>query len=67
VIPYNAAVRAAAGHLQAGGYFLNPVLHPTVPLGRERLRVVLHSFNTPEQVAGLIKKLSELARPSMLP
>jgi 8-amino-7-oxononanoate synthase len=67
VIPDNAAVRTAAGHLQAGGYFLKPVLHPTVPLGRERLRVVLHSFNTPEQVAGLIKKLSELARPSTLP
>jgi len=64
VIPDNAAVRAAAGQLQAGGYYLKPVLHPTVPRGTERLRVVLHSFNTPQQVDGLIKKLSGLARPS---
>jgi 8-amino-7-oxononanoate synthase len=67
VIPDNAAVRAVAGHLQAGGYYLKAVLHPTVPLGKERLRVVLHGFNTPQQVAGLIKKLSELAPLSTLP
>ncbi len=31
-----------------------PILYPTVPLGAERLRITLHSFNTVEETMMLI-------------
>lgn len=45
VIPGNEAVRQVAHSLQERGLDIRPILYPTVPRGRERLRVVLHSFN----------------------
>lgn len=60
VIPDNQAVRSVADELQRSGYYVKPILHPTVPLGQERLRLVLHSFNTPGEVEGLIAKLNTL-------
>jgi 8-amino-7-oxononanoate synthase len=46
-----------AARLQAGGLQVNAILHPTVPLGLERLRVCLHSFNTSEEVDKLFALL----------
>ncbi len=46
-----------ATRLQQSGLLVNPIFHPTVPLGMERLRICLHSFNTKEQVDLLIKHL----------
>lgn len=54
-IPGNAAVRAAADRLQAAGLDVRPILSPTVPPGKERLRICLHLFNSDEE----LKKLSE--------
>ena len=53
VIPGNAAVREVAARAQAAGFDVRPILAPTVPAGEERIRVVLHSFNTPAEVRGL--------------
>ncbi len=58
VVPGNAAVKALAEQLQAYQFDIRPILYPTVPEGKERLRIVLHSFNTTEQVQTLIKHLS---------
>lgn len=55
--PGNEAVRNLARELQENGLDVRPILHPTVPRGKERLRIVLHSFNTPEEVAILGKFL----------
>ncbi len=57
VIADNERCRAAALKLQQAGLQVNPILHPTVPLGMERLRVCLHIFNTKEQVEMLFKFL----------
>ncbi|HEX5652574.1 MAG TPA: 8-amino-7-oxononanoate synthase, partial [Chitinophagaceae bacterium] len=46
MIPGNEEVRKAAAYLQAEGFDLRPILYPTVPKGQERLRLVLHAFNT---------------------
>jgi 8-amino-7-oxononanoate synthase len=46
IVPGNEAVRAAAEKLQAARLDVRPILYPTVPKGSERLRIVLHSFNT---------------------
>ena len=56
--PGNEFTRRQAAALQAANLDIRPILHPTVPKGQERLRIVLHSFNTFEEVdrciAGLI-------------
>lgn len=36
--------------LQNEGLHVKAILHPTVPLGKERLRICLHTFNTKEQI-----------------
>jgi 8-amino-7-oxononanoate synthase len=46
----NDLCKQLAARLQAGGLQVNAILHPTVPLGLERLRVCLHTFNTREEV-----------------
>lgn len=52
--PGNEAARGLAQRLQEKGLDVRAILHPTVPRGGERLRVVLHSFNTETEVAKLI-------------
>ncbi|HEY4108643.1 8-amino-7-oxononanoate synthase [Puia sp.] len=59
IVPGNDAVRALAERLQTAGLDVRPILYPTVPKGSERLRIVMHAFNTEEEVdtlTGLLKK-----------
>lgn len=58
IIPGNAAVKACAQRLQEHRLDVRPILSPTVPEGRERLRVVLHAFNTPAEVDLLCRCLN---------
>jgi 8-amino-7-oxononanoate synthase len=44
--------------LQARGFDVRPILSPTVPEGRERLRICIHSFNTRDEIKGLIEAIS---------
>jgi 8-amino-7-oxononanoate synthase len=53
----NEQIRELAAGLQSAGLDVRAILHPTVPKGRERLRIVLHSFNTVEEVDRLIQAL----------
>lgn len=57
LVPGNDAVKAVARHLQLKGLDVRPILHPTVPAGQERLRIVLHSFNTTRDVNRLVALL----------
>lgn len=58
IIPGNEAVRSVAETLQQNGFDVRPILYPTVPLQRERLRIVLHAFNTTEQLQQLLRLVS---------
>ncbi|MBN8663586.1 MAG: 8-amino-7-oxononanoate synthase [Chitinophagales bacterium] len=58
VVPGNTAARALAQQLQDAGLDVRPILYPTVPKGSERLRIVLHAFNTKEEMDKLIQILS---------
>jgi 8-amino-7-oxononanoate synthase len=58
IVPGNDAVRQLAGELQTGGLDVRPILYPTVPKGGERLRIVLHAFNTGEELDRLIAALA---------
>ena len=54
IVPGNEEVKEVANRLQASGFDVRPILYPTVPKGKERLRIVIHSFNTAEHVEGLV-------------
>ena len=58
IVPGNNEVRNMAVMLQQQGFDIRPILYPTVPVGSERLRIVLHSFNTLEEVERLIVLLN---------
>lgn len=58
VIPGNETARAAAMHLQSSGYDVRPILSPTVKAGQERLRICLHTFNSDDDISGLIDSLA---------
>ncbi|MEJ6737038.1 MAG: 8-amino-7-oxononanoate synthase [Flavobacteriales bacterium] len=57
VVPGNDKVRKLAIDIQNKGIDVRPILAPTVPKGEERLRICLHSFNTKEQIDGLVKEI----------
>ncbi|MBC8033312.1 MAG: 8-amino-7-oxononanoate synthase, partial [Chitinophagaceae bacterium] len=58
IVPGNDKVKELAAHLQQNGLDVRPILHPTVPEGSERLRIVLHSFNTDVELSQLIQKIT---------
>lgn len=57
IIPGNSACKKVAKVLNELGFLVRPILSPTVPEGTERLRIVLHAFNTTEQITELKKHL----------
>mmetsp|Transcript_89106 Transcript_89106/g.276953 ORF Transcript_89106/g.276953 Transcript_89106/m.276953 type:complete len:426 (+) Transcript_89106:44-1321(+) len=59
VVPGNAACVAAAQLLQQRGFAVLPIRSPTVPAGTERLRIILHSHNTHEEVSALMDAVEE--------
>lgn len=57
IVPGNEEVKKLATTLQQNGLDIRPILYPTVPKGKERLRIVLHAFNTHEQLSQLVNFL----------
>jgi 8-amino-7-oxononanoate synthase len=57
VIPGNEAVKKAAEAVQKAGFDVRPILHPTVPKGKERVRICLHAFNSVEDLNRMISVL----------
>ena len=51
----NFKAKQLAEYLQEEGFFVRAILSPTVPSGKERIRICLHSFNKPEEVDALLK------------
>ncbi|MGC8749246.1 aminotransferase class I/II-fold pyridoxal phosphate-dependent enzyme [Hydrotalea sp.] len=60
VIPGYEQVITVAQHLQKNGMAVRPILYPTVPKGAERLRIVLHAFNTKEEIQKLLQLLNNM-------
>lgn len=58
VVPGNEEVKKVANTLQDNNFDIRPILYPTVPKGQERLRIVLHAFNTVDEVKQVIKVLN---------
>ncbi|WP_430612871.1 aminotransferase class I/II-fold pyridoxal phosphate-dependent enzyme [Flavobacterium sp. JP2137] len=53
IISGNAAVQKKAGELAEAGFSVLPIRSPTVAVGQERLRICLHSYNTPAEMTQL--------------
>ncbi|MBI1807483.1 MAG: 8-amino-7-oxononanoate synthase [Ignavibacteria bacterium] len=58
VVSGNENVRSLAHHVQEAGFDVRPILHPTVPRGKERLRICLHAFNTEAEIEDLLRIIS---------
>lgn len=58
IIEGNNEVKNIANQLQLNGIDVKPILSPTVPMGSERLRICLHSFNTKEDITRLLQLIA---------
>lgn len=60
LIPGNEACKEAARCLQEAGFGIRAILHPTVALGQERLRICIHAFNSAGDIIRLTALLATL-------
>jgi 8-amino-7-oxononanoate synthase len=60
VIPGNERVRQVSKKLQAKGFDVRAIVSPSVPMGKERLRISLHAHNSPWQISQLNLALRDI-------
>lgn len=60
IIPGNEVVSKVASQLQEGGFDVRAIKSPTVPKGKERLRICIHAFNTEEEISRLVNTLKSI-------
>jgi len=61
IIPGNENVKTVAQQLQNKGFDVKPILSPTVPKGKERLRFCLHSYNSRAEISEVLSLLANFA------
>ncbi len=59
VIPGNRRVKAVCKQVQLDGFDVRPIVAPTVPEGKERIRICMHSDHREEQIIGLIQSINK--------
>ena len=59
IIPGNDKVKKVAKAFRENNIDIRAILYPTVPKGQERLRIVLHAFNSEGEVESVIKILND--------
>ena len=58
IVSGNANVKSIANQLQNNGFNVKPILSPTVPSGKERLRFCLHSYNSKAEITEVLELLA---------
>ncbi|MBQ0734009.1 aminotransferase class I/II-fold pyridoxal phosphate-dependent enzyme [Aquimarina celericrescens] len=58
IISGNDRVKHVAQEIQKKGFDVKPILSPTVPKGKERLRICLHSFNSKAEITEVLELLT---------
>jgi 8-amino-7-oxononanoate synthase len=61
ILPGNENVKNAALNLQQAGFDVRPIVSPTVQAGAERLRIILHSYNTFDDISSLAQALRKIS------
>ena len=56
----NETAKNAASKLQSKGFNVKAILSPTVAVGKERLRICLHIYNTDQEITDLVKELKSI-------
>jgi 8-amino-7-oxononanoate synthase len=46
-------------YLNESGFDIRPILSPTVPKGKERVRICLHAFNSEEEISNLCQNINQ--------
>mgnify|MGYP003594508353 FL=1 len=59
IIPGNEEVKKIAGTIQNSGFDVRPIMSPTVPSGKERLRICIHAFNNEEEIKGVVQIMEQ--------
>lgn len=59
LIPGNARVKNLAAQLKRAGFDVKPILSPTVPAGKERLRFCLHSYNSQVDIKSVLSLVAK--------
>ena len=54
----NQEAKSLSSYLIQCGMDIRPILYPTVPKGQERLRFIIHSYNTNEEIDLFLNKLN---------
>ncbi len=57
IISGNPKVKEIAARLNENDFIVKPILSPTVPVGKERLRFCLHSYNSTVEISEVLKVL----------
>ena len=60
LIEGNENVINAALKIQKRGFDVRPIMSPTVPEGKERLRICIHAFNTENEINGLVEAIDSI-------
>ena len=58
MVPGNHEVKVIAATLHQHDFDVRPILSPTVPKGKERIRIILHAYNSQQELAFLLKLLT---------
>jgi len=62
IIPGNGRVKAVSEKLKENGFDVKAILSPTVPLGQERLRLCVHSFNTEDEIKNGVELIATFVK-----
>ncbi|RZN84686.1 MAG: pyridoxal phosphate-dependent aminotransferase family protein [Winogradskyella sp.] len=57
IVQGNKKVKNIATELQNNGFDVKPILSPTIPIGEERLRFCLHSYNSEQEITQILELL----------
>ncbi|HET8855162.1 MAG TPA: hypothetical protein VFM60_04485, partial [Salinimicrobium sp.] len=57
IVPGNEKIKGISNELALKGFDVRPILSPTVPSDRERLRFCIHTHNTEEEISKVLKLL----------
>lgn len=57
LVPGNKRAKEVAQIIQQNGFDVKAILTPTVPEGKERIRICIHSYNSQDEIVALVKVL----------